>query len=148
MSFRSRAWTAAAILAMVTGCGGDAAEEPADEGAEVSGSMDSLAVGETPDVPRETAGGTASGQTVFTTNCATCHGEQGRGNGPAAVGLEPPPADLSDATWTTGDGSLAAIRNVIENGSPGTAMIAWKGTLTDEQIGAVAGYVHSMGGGR
>lgn len=148
MSFRSRAWTAAAILALVAGCGGDAAEEPVDEGAEVQGSVDSPDAGETSDVPGETAGGTASGRTVFTTNCATCHGDDGRGNGPAAVGLEPPPADLSDATWTTGDGSLAAIRNVIENGSPGTAMIAWKGTLTDEQIGAVAEHVHSLGGGR
>jgi hypothetical protein len=62
--------------------------------------------------------------------------------------LEPPPADLTDATWTTGDGSLAAVRNVVENGSPGTAMIAWKGTLTDGEITAVAEHVHAMGGGQ
>jgi cytochrome c553 len=85
------------------------------------------------------------GAAVFATNCATCHGDDGTGGGAAAVGLEPPPADLTDATWTTGDGSLIAIRDVIGNGSPGTAMISWRGTLTQHEIVAVARYVHSFG---
>src|SRR6185295_8095977 len=33
----------------------------------------------------------------FTTHCAVCHGATGRGDGPAAKGLTPPPADLTDA---------------------------------------------------
>jgi mono/diheme cytochrome c family protein len=91
------------------------------------------------------AGTTAvSGQAVYSANCATCHGETGRGEGPAAIGLEPPPADLTDGTWVTGDGSLPAIVNVVENGSPGTAMIGWKGTLSDAEIDAVARYVQSL----
>jgi len=106
--------------------------------------------GETPDAgaPVGDAMEAADGQAVFATNCAACHGDGGTGGGAAAVGLEPPPADLTDAVWTTGDGSLAAVRNVVENGSPGTAMIAWKGTLTDAEITAVAEHVHAMGGGQ
>ena len=148
MSTLARAWTFAAVLALASGCGGEAADEPAEDGEAATGTTetaDGVEPGEPADGPSDDAG---SGRAVFVTNCATCHGEGGQGNGPAAVGLEPPPADLSDGTWTTGDGSLAAIRNVIENGSPGTAMIAWKGTLTDGQIASAAGFVHSLGGGR
>src|SRR5690606_6107764 len=37
----------------------------------------------------------ATGQQLYQANCATCHGEGLRGNGPGAAGLEPPPADLT-----------------------------------------------------
>ncbi|HUP21198.1 MAG TPA: c-type cytochrome [Gemmatimonadota bacterium] len=148
MSTLARAWTFAAVLALVAGCGGDAADEPAEDGdatTETTEAGDGGEMGAPTDAPSDAV---ASGRAVFVTNCATCHGEDGRGNGPAAVGLEPPPADLTDGTWTTGDGSLAAIHNVIQNGSPGTAMISWQGTLTESQIAALAEFVHSMGGGR
>ena len=47
--------------------------------------------------------------------------------------------------WTTGDGSLQAITNTIEHGSPGTAMIGRKGTLTDAEIAAAAAWVQQLG---
>ena len=31
----------------------------------------------------------------YATYCAACHGPSGRGNGPAAVGMQPAPADLT-----------------------------------------------------
>jgi mono/diheme cytochrome c family protein len=36
---------------------------------------------------------------VFKTRCATCHGEKGHGDGPAAVALNPKPRDYTDAEW-------------------------------------------------
>lgn len=39
--------------------------------------------------------GTASGKETFVKYCASCHGEDGKGNGPAAIALKPPPADLT-----------------------------------------------------
>jgi mono/diheme cytochrome c family protein len=36
-----------------------------------------------------------SGQEMFKTYCATCHGPDGKGNGPAATALKKPPADLT-----------------------------------------------------
>ena len=123
-------------------CGDGAVDEPRDLEPGV-GTADTVAPSGAADTaPRGTAG--VSGQAVFSANCATCHGETGRGDGPAAIGLEPPPADLSDGMWVTGDGSLAALKNVIENGSPGTAMIGWKGTLSDAEIDAAARYVQSL----
>lgn len=119
-----------------TGTGADTAAMIADTTADAS----------SPETPAETSAAPVSGQAVYSANCATCHGESGRGNGPAAIGLEPPPADLTDGTWVTGDGSIEAIVNTIENGSPGTAMIAWEGTLTEAQIESVARYVKSLSG--
>jgi mono/diheme cytochrome c family protein len=37
----------------------------------------------------------ASGQEMYTAYCAVCHGQDGRGYGPAAKALEVPPADLT-----------------------------------------------------
>ena len=37
----------------------------------------------------------ASGKETFLKYCASCHGEDGKGNGPAAIALKPPPSDLT-----------------------------------------------------
>lgn len=131
---------AMALVLGLAACGGG--NSSPEEGAGEAEIIEAPAAAEAPDAEE-----TVSGEAVFSTNCATCHGATGDGNGPAAVGLEPPPADMTDAEWTTGDGSLDAIRNTIENGSPGTAMIAWEGTLSDEQIQAVAEYVRGLAAG-
>ena len=36
-----------------------------------------------------------AGRTTYETACSTCHGDQGRGDGPAGLALNPPPADLA-----------------------------------------------------
>lgn len=137
-------FTLCSIALATTACGGGDADGPDVAGEPDAALIDSANGGADADVPPRDSGG-VSGQAVFAANCATCHGEDGRGDGPAATGLEPPPADMTDATWTTGDGSLQAIRNTIEHGSPGTAMIGWKGTLTDAEIAAVARHVEELG---
>ena len=125
-------------------CGGGGEDGPAPAGEGGPAGSDTAAAAEPSDAPPRDSGG-VSGQAVFAANCATCHGDGGLGDGPAATGLEPPPADLTDGAWTTGDGSLQAITNTIEHGSPGTAMIGWKGTLTDAEIAAVAAWVQELG---
>ena len=124
-------------------CGGGEQDGPESAGEDGPAGTDTTAVSEPSDAPPRDSGG-VSGQAVFAANCATCHGDGGRGDGPAAIGLEPPPADLTDGAWTTGDGSLQAITNTIEHGSPGTAMIGWKGTLTDAEIAAAAAWVQQL----
>jgi mono/diheme cytochrome c family protein len=36
---------------------------------------------------------------IFTERCATCHGANGRGNGPAAANLKPKPIDFHNQNW-------------------------------------------------
>lgn len=49
----------------------------------------------------------AAGKLVFTAQCLSCHGPQGRGDGPAARDLNPRPRNLSDpAIQAQSDGSI------------------------------------------
>lgn len=50
---------------------------------------------------RPRAGGAEPSQAelMFTTLCATCHGADGTGNGPAAGSLNPKPRNYTDAAW-------------------------------------------------
>lgn len=67
----------------------------------------------------------AYGQKVYQTNCSMCHGNEGRGDGPAGGGLNPKPRDLVAGQWTQGDGVIARFK-VITNGIPGTSMAPYK----------------------
>lgn len=78
-------------------------------------------------------------------NCVNCHGKTGRGDGPGATNLNPPPRVFrSHGFWkhrTEGE-----IFWVIKHGSPGTAMIPFGGLLTDIEIWTVLQYEQSFGG--
>lgn len=41
----------------------------------------------------------AKARDIFTERCATCHGADGRGNGPAAANLKPKPIDFHSQNW-------------------------------------------------
>jgi mono/diheme cytochrome c family protein len=51
-----------------------------------------LAVAQPPASPSEAVDG---GRDAFVRYCSACHGQEGRGDGPAAAVLQPPPADLT-----------------------------------------------------
>jgi mono/diheme cytochrome c family protein len=78
--------------------------------------------------------------------CVNCHGKSGMGDGPAAASLDPSPRNFHHhGFWrhrTEGE-----IFSVIKNGSPGTAMIAFSGTLSDEEIWTVIRYLRTFSGG-
>src|SRR6516225_7711189 len=75
--------------------------------------------------------------TLYSSNCAGCHGQDGRGGAAIAVG-DPVYLALVDD---------AAMRNVIVKGVPGTAMPAFAqsagGMLTDAQIDVIVGNMRS-----
>ena len=76
---------------------------------------------------------------LFTDNCASCHGETGKGN--RAMGAP----NLTDNEWEYGSGR-ENIKDQIWNGHGGV-MPTWGGRLSPEEIKALAIYVHSLGGG-
>ena len=82
------------------------------------------------------------GKLIFEDRCASCHGLQGRGDGPQAPFLSPRPSSLISAgTSAKSDIDLLAT---ITNGKPRTAMPAWKDLLTEEQRRDVLAYVRSL----
>ena len=88
-----------------------------------------------------TADSVAAGQVVYERYCLTCHGVNGRGDGPGAEGLEPPAADLSVHVPLHGD---ADIFRFIANGIEGTSMVALADNLTDEEIWHTINYIRAQ----
>ena len=80
-----------------------------------------------------------AGATVFADNCAACHMETGAGDRTQGA-----PA-LNDAIWLYG-GDRETIHTSIYGARYGV-MPAWAGRLSEDEIRAVATYVHSLGGG-
>ena len=85
----------------------------------------------------------ARGAEIYQSQCASCHGASGRGDGPAAAGLQPPPADLSDFRRLVNVTPLDFFRR-ITIGVTGTAMPAFEGRLTAQDRWAVTVYATSL----
>lgn len=85
----------------------------------------------------------ALGDEIYVDQCLMCHGSQGRGDGPAARFEDPPPQDLTREEWEYAvDKSVESIVRVLNEGVDGTGMVSFSGTLTAEEIHAVAVWVH------
>ena len=84
----------------------------------------------------------ARGKALFARGCASCHGDGGRGDGPAAAGLDPPPANLTD-TQLASSSPLDFYRR-ITLGVAGTAMPGFEAALAEEDRWAVALYASTL----
>ena len=95
-----------------------------------------------------------SGKDLFVkTNCNSCHGMEGKGDGPVAAALDPKPRD-----YTTGDfkfdadkdgsvGTDADLALVIKNGAAqygGSAMMMPNPTLSESDIALLIAYIRSL----
>jgi len=83
------------------------------------------------------------GARIYAEQCAGCHGDDGRGDGPAAAALIPKPRNFRDpAFWQ--DRTPAQIEAIVRAGKPGSMMMAFGGALSDAEIAAVARFVHGF----
>lgn len=85
------------------------------------------------------AASVARGTKLFQANCASCHGAQGRGDGPVSKTLSIKPADLASMAGQHPDGNFAWK---IANGRG--LMPAWKGTLSETQIWDTVNFIQSL----
>ena len=91
------------------------------------------------------------GKAVFARECSACHGDGGRGDGPAAAFLTVKPRDITRGKFrvrTTPSGTAptsADVMRTIEHGLPGSAMPAFD-FLPKEERRQVAAYVLDLAG--
>lgn len=119
-----------AIHALATSCGGQAEPPPADT------------TGTTPPDGDTAAVALSEGAKIYAARCALCHGAEGRGDGPAAKGLKPPPRNHHDGEYMNAR-SDAELLEVIRKGKG--AMPPWGAVLSDAELTAVLAYVRKLG---
>lgn len=82
------------------------------------------------------------GQKTFTTVCASCHGENGTGAGPASIGLNPAPRNFTkDENWINGR-TISGMYTTLQEGIPNSAMISYDFLPPKERF-AVIHYIRS-----
>jgi high-affinity iron transporter len=82
------------------------------------------------------------GATLYANQCASCHGASGAGDGPASVGMEPPPVNFTDHDRYQ-QRTLYGLYNTMTQGVEGTGMLAYR-QLSDEERWSLAFYVGSL----
>jgi mono/diheme cytochrome c family protein len=92
----------------------------------------------------------AAGKQTFMTICTPCHGQEGKGDGPASVALDPKPRNLTDPGYMKGlddryvfelvsRGGVAVGRSPLMPAQPG---------LSADDIRNVVAYVRTLSGGK
>ena len=91
----------------------------------------------------------ARGAEIYGANCASCHGDGGMGDGPAAANLDPVPAPIAHTSlmlddsylfWRISEGGLAEPFN--------STMPGWKATLDEQARWDVINYMRALGSGQ
>jgi mono/diheme cytochrome c family protein len=78
------------------------------------------------------------GKAVYTADCASCHGNSGKGDGPAAKDLEKPPGDM---TKLGGQSDGALFWKITEGKKP---MASYATKLSEQQRWDVINYMKSL----
>jgi mono/diheme cytochrome c family protein len=90
----------------------------------------------------------AATRDTFKTRCAPCHGEAGRGDGPAVVKLPTKPPDFADAAWQKAVGDDELRKAILLGGAAigkGSAMPAAHDLEGRPELDALVVLVRSFG---
>lgn len=86
----------------------------------------------------------ARGKVLYAQTCATCHGPQGKGDGPGGVGLTPKPRNFAEqAAWKNGT-RLEDIYKTLDEGLKGSSMVSYN-YLSKKDRMALVHVVQSLG---
>ena len=85
----------------------------------------------------------ARGAALYQTQCATCHGAGGHGDGPVGLSLSPRPVDFTNQQRADQRSALS-LYEVITQGVEGTPMTSFATALSSEDRWALAYYVGTL----
>jgi mono/diheme cytochrome c family protein len=129
-------------LVLLAACGGPGGgsktqdiEQPTPP-AEYSGKVNPLA---------DQAGAIDTGKQLYAANCASCHGVEAMGDGPASASLNPQPKPLAMEMKALSDDYL--YWRIAEGGafSPfSSAMPAWKRSLSEDEIWQIIAFLRTL----
>lgn len=93
------------------------------------------------------AGDAQKGNDLYERNCAVCHGDSGKGDGPGGAALTPKPRDLTDkASMSSLDDTK--LHEAIEKGGPAVGksplMPPMGAALSAQQIDDIVAYVRTL----
>src|SRR3954469_95 len=86
----------------------------------------------------------AAGKKLYDTQCVTCHGATGKGDGKMAASIpDPKPSDLTDAAWKHGstDGEMFTV---IKDGVKGTGMRGYGARMKPDDMWNVVNYLRTL----
>jgi mono/diheme cytochrome c family protein len=84
------------------------------------------------------------GRRLYLEHCALCHGDQADGRGIRRSALNKAPQDFTSRAWMRRM-TPRRVFSIIREGSPGTAMPAWK-IFDDEETWDLTAYLLSVAG--
>lgn len=136
--------TLAAFAAMAFSGAGALAEDEDFPPRVNPGRLDSVRQMKNPVAPD--ARSIADGKEIYTGKglCISCHGDTGRGDGPAAPSFNPPPRDFTNARWQKARSDGEIFTAITEGTQFG--MIPFGDNLTEKERWDLVNYLRTFGG--
>ena len=83
------------------------------------------------------------GKDLYKTNCASCHGDNGLGDGLASAALDPKPRDFTNIDgWKNGP-TIYGMYKTVNDGIAGTGMIAYEFISPEDRV-AMIHYIRTL----
>ena len=114
-----------------------------------SGSSPAATVASAPAKAAVTPAMIEQGRAIYKANCVACHGDGGKGDGPAAGALKPPPRDHTDPVYmkTLTDKNLADV--IVMGGAiKGKPLMPSHPQLRGAELDALVAFVRSLSAGK
>jgi mono/diheme cytochrome c family protein len=123
---------------------GVAAQSPPPAATHEAGPHTHAEAAKLPNPQKPTSASIAAGAKLYTSQCAACHGNTGKGDGKAAAQLNPKPPDLTDAEWTHGPSDGEVFTLIRDGAGKGSTMKGFAAKFTTTDLWNIVNYIRSL----